>query len=188
MCSIKHITSIIRANVIYEHNLRSLVQFQHQVKNPSNQLVESTHFHGPNMVICEVVADGKRTPLIGSYLTPSTLDHLPDLEEALARFRYQDPIVLGDLNANIGQYQKPRNQHVTDLLIEYGPVELITQFRKRLRFCHMKTWSQVRKGRLLWTGSIPRCPLPSHSLVRIENHLFIVGIVPNLNKELKFIY
>ena len=38
------------------------------------------------------------------------------------------------------------------------------------------------------TGSSPRCPLRSHSLVCIENHLFIVGIGPILNKELEFIY
>ena len=34
------------------------------------------------------------------------------------------------------------------------------------------------------TCSIPRCPLRSHSLVCIENHLFIVGIGPILDKEL----
>ena len=34
----------------------------------------------------------------------------------------------------------------------------------------------------------PRFPLRSHSLVCIENHLFIVGIGPILNEEIKFIY
>ena len=38
------------------------------------------------------------------------------------------------------------------------------------------------------TCSSPRCPLRSHSLVCIENHLFIVGIGPFLNKELKFYF
>ena len=37
-------------------------------------------------------------------------------------------------------------------------------------------------------GSIPRCHLKSNSLVCIENHLFIVGIGPILNKGLGFIY
>ena len=40
-------------------------------------------FHRPNVVICEVVASGKQTPLIIAYFPPSTLDHLPDLEESL---------------------------------------------------------------------------------------------------------
>ena len=34
----------------------------------------------------------------------------------------------------------------------------------------------------------PRCPLRSHSLLCIESRLFIVGIGPILNKELKFIF
>ena len=38
------------------------------------------------------------------------------------------------------------------------------------------------------TWSIPRCPLRSHSLVCIENHLFIVGIGPIINKYLEFIF
>ena len=38
------------------------------------------------------------------------------------------------------------------------------------------------------TGSSPRCPLRSHSLVCIKNQLFIVGIGPILNKELEFTY
>ena len=38
------------------------------------------------------------------------------------------------------------------------------------------------------TCSIPIFPLRSHSLVCIENHLFIVGIGTILNKELEFIF
>ena len=41
---------------------------------------------------------------------------------------------------------------------------------------------------LLMTGSNPRCPIQSHSLACIENHLFIVEIGQILNKELEFIY
>ena len=59
------------------------------------------------MVICEVITD-KKTPLTGTYLPPSTLEHLTDLEEALTHFQNQEPIVLGDLNTNI-QSQNPRS-------------------------------------------------------------------------------
>ena len=41
--------------------------------------LELTRFHGPNMVICEVVTERKPTPIIGKYLPPSTIDHLLDL-------------------------------------------------------------------------------------------------------------
>ena len=43
-------------------------------------------FHGPNMVRCEDVTDRKRTPIIGACLLTSNLEHLTDLDEALARF------------------------------------------------------------------------------------------------------
>ena len=41
--------------------------------------VESTRFHGPNVVSCEVISGGKQNPLVRAYLPPSTLEHLPDI-------------------------------------------------------------------------------------------------------------
>ena len=38
------------------------------------------------------------------------------------------------------------------------------------------------------TGSIPRYPLRSHTLLCIENYLFIIVIWPILNEDLEFIY
>ena len=49
-------------------------------------IVESTRFHGQNVVSCKLVAGNQQTPLIGEYLPPSTLDKLTYLEEALNRF------------------------------------------------------------------------------------------------------
>ena len=72
---------------------------------PQGWILELTRFHGPNMVKYEVVTDGKRTPISSAYLLPYILENLTDLEEALARFRYQYTIVLGDLSADIGQVQ-----------------------------------------------------------------------------------
>ena len=66
---------------------------------PQRWSIESECFHGPNVVICEVVTN-KRTPLIEAYRPPSTPEHLPYLAEDLTHFRDQGPIVLGDLNAN----------------------------------------------------------------------------------------
>ena len=45
--------------------------------------IESTRYHRPNVVNCKIVTGLTRTPLVGAYLPPSTLDHLSDLEEAL---------------------------------------------------------------------------------------------------------
>ena len=95
--------------------------------------VESTLFHGPNVASCEVVTitNGKLTPIIGAYLPPSILDQLLDFEEALIRFWDHYPIVLDELSANIGQSQNPRSQQLTDLLIEFGTMELFFHFQQR---------------------------------------------------------
>ena len=79
-------------------------------------------FHGPNVVSCEVVT-GKRNPRICPYLPNYTLEHLLYMEEALARFREQELILLGDLNVDI-QSHNPCSQKVTDFLLEFGMVNL----------------------------------------------------------------
>ena len=48
--------------------------------------------------------------------------------------------------------------------------------------------SQPKWELMLWTYSSPRFLIWYHSLVWIENLLFIVGIGPILNEELKFIF
>ena len=85
--------------------------------------VELAHFHGPNVVICKNVFDGKRTLLAGAYLPLSTLEHLPDLEGALTRFRDQEPILLGELNVEI-KSQNPRSHQVADIMMEFGLLDL----------------------------------------------------------------
>ena len=72
-----------------------------------------------------------------------------DLKETLTRFRYQDLIVVGDLNSNIGQSHNPRSQQVADLLMEFELVDLLHDFRQHWWFRHMNTWSQVRQGILM---------------------------------------
>ena len=37
---------------------------------PQGCSVESIRFHGPNMVSCKVVTEGKWIPIIGTYLHP----------------------------------------------------------------------------------------------------------------------
>ena len=69
---------------------------------PQGCSIDSNHFHRTDVVNCKLIAGGKRTPLIRVSFPPSTLEHLPYLEESLTNFRDQDTIVLGDLNADIG--------------------------------------------------------------------------------------
>ena len=64
-------------------------------------------FRGPNVVICEFVAGDQQTPRIGVYLLPLTLDHLPDLKEALTCFLGRYHVVIGELSADIGCIRYP---------------------------------------------------------------------------------
>ena len=112
-----------------------------------------TRFHRLNMVIYEFFTDGKRTLIIGAYLLPSILEHLPDLEEALTHFRYQYTIVLGDLNSAIGKSQKPHSQYVADLLAEFGMIYLVHHFQQRWRYRDTKKWPRVRQVRAMRESS-----------------------------------
>ena len=80
------------------------------------------------MVSCEVITKIQHTPIIGTYLPPSTLENLPDLEEALTCFRYRYPIVIGDLISDIGKPQNSCIQQFTDLLTDFGLMDLVHHF------------------------------------------------------------
>ena len=77
--------------------------------------IESLRYHGPNLVSCELVTGHIITPLVGAYISLSTLKHLPFLEEALKRFK--DPIVLGYLNVDLNKARSLRRQQVAALLM-----------------------------------------------------------------------
>ena len=64
-------------------------------ERPEGWSVELTRFHGKNIVRCEIMSGGQRTPLIGAYLLPSALDKLLDIEEALNVFPGRGSIVVG---------------------------------------------------------------------------------------------
>ena len=72
------------------------------------------------------------------------MEHLNGLEEDLQRFR--DPIVLGDLD---GDLEEARRLRISDLLAEYGLIDLVQQFRQRRRLYDLKTWSQVSQCTVL---------------------------------------
>ena len=54
---------------------------------PQGWSIELMRFHRPTVVRCKVVTGSKRTLLIGACLPPSTLEHLPNLDNDLTRFR-----------------------------------------------------------------------------------------------------
>ena len=107
--------------------------------------LELTRFHGPNMVIGKVVTGMSRTPIVVKYLLLSTLANLSNIEEALVRFRGQEPIVLVDINKGLDEAQNPCSQIVANLLTEFVLINLIHHYHKHICCFHLKTWTQVRQ-------------------------------------------
>ena len=112
-------------------------------ERPYEWSLGSMRFHGPNVVICKIVSGGQNTLLVRAYLPLSTLDQLPDLEEALSQLLGKDYIIIGHLNADIGRLWNLLNQHVADFLDSFGLFDLHSNFRQRMRLFCMKMWWQV---------------------------------------------
>ena len=70
-------------------------------------------------------------------MSASTLEDLPNLEDALNIFR--DPIVLRDLNVDLDEARSLRSQLVVDRLAEYSIIDLVRHFRQRRRFRNLNT-------------------------------------------------
>ena len=78
------------------------------------------------MFSCNIVTGLTWTPLVRAYMSPLTLENLPDPEEAMQRSK--DPIVLGYLNMDLKKSRSLRSQHVSDLLAKYGLIGLVRDF------------------------------------------------------------
>ena len=65
------------------------------------------------------------------------------------RLPERDPIVTGDLNADVSRFQNPRNKQVSKFLASFGLVDLLRNFRQQLQFLRRQIWFQVRQGKLL---------------------------------------
>ena len=101
------------------------------------------------MVSCKIITRCIRIPLVVTYLTPLTLNHLPDLEEELQRFKGLGSIIIGDFNVDLDAVQSSRSELLADLLMEFGLIDLIWHFRQCLRFLYLKTWAQFRQGTVI---------------------------------------
>ena len=76
---------------------------------PEGWHFESTKTCGPNALSTVLVSGSSRTHIIGAYLPPSTLRHLPELEVALGRFPDLNPMIFGDLNADLSNLSCTRS-------------------------------------------------------------------------------
>ena len=119
------------------------------IRDAKHWHVESTRIHGPNVMSWTLVSGTDRTPMVGAYLAPKSLKSLPDLIAALEHSKTThpgvQPVVIGDLNIDLTNLTKPRNNEVAAVLSTYGLEDMLPHFRQRESFRHNKTWFQVRK-------------------------------------------
>ena len=87
--------------------------------------IDSTYSHGTNVVSCKIVSGLQLTPLIGVYPPLTTLNHLPDLDEAVNIFPGRYPTIMGDLNADASQMKSSLNHQVADFLDSFEMVDLL---------------------------------------------------------------
>ena len=113
---------------------------------PPGRSLESTRFHGPNVVSCEVFRGTSRTPIIGSYLPPTMLDHLPNVEDTLEGFCGQYLILMRYLNVDLHESRNPLSHLFSDILAEFGLIDLMHNFWQRRCLRYLKAWKQVRQG------------------------------------------
>ena len=111
--------------------------------------LESTRFHGTNVVRCEFSRGTARAPIILVYLPQTTLANLLDLKEALERFRGKEPILMVYPNMYLDEAQNLLSHIVSNILMEFSLINLMHHFRKHLRFRHLKTWTQVQQVTVL---------------------------------------
>ena len=141
--------------------------------------IESKWFHRPNVVSC-VVINRKCTPIISTYLPPSTLEHLLDLGEDLTRFRYQDHILLGGFNVFI-QSQNPHIHQVADMLMDFRLVDLWHHLGMMAAPTHENLVSGAARtiflGKMwlhLWDRSVPL----QHGGNKVSNKLCLRALCP----------
>ena len=72
------------------------------------------------------MSPGTPGPLfVGAYLTPSTLDRLPDFEEYLQIFKGLEPIFLGVFNLDLDDNRSSQRQRMADVIMEFDLIDLV---------------------------------------------------------------
>ena len=97
--------------------------------------IESTRYHGPNVVSFKIVTGITWTPLTCHPQRWSTCLTLRRPYSASGT-----PIVLGELNVDLDEARSLWRQCVSDLLTEYCLIDLVWNLRQCRMFRDLKTW------------------------------------------------
>ena len=118
--------------------------------------VESVAFkNGPNVVTFQVVTGDCRYYVVGVYIPPNCHLGVDEIWAALEACPAGcTPIVLGDLNANVGFPRDEREETIVDLLDKYNVTDLSRRFMLQaprrfgghVRFTWSRKWGRGREG------------------------------------------
>jgi hypothetical protein len=111
--------------------------------------VESVCKHGPNVISFELVTGRRHTPIVGAHIPPADLETIEHITRAMERFPGRDPLLLGDLNVDLGSFLDPREVETAAAVASFGLEDLLPHFRQHRGFCHGKTWRPERLGQVV---------------------------------------
>jgi hypothetical protein len=109
---------------------------------------EGIHFHGPNVVSCEVTSGQKRWLVIGAYIPPSETSNatVNRVQEAHMRQPLLPVILLGDLNVDFRTTNttSARDASIAGLVANLGVEDMLNHFKQAKKHRHGDTWRMTR--------------------------------------------
>jgi len=114
--------------------------------------VESIKRYGPNVISFEIAMGHARFGVVGAYVPPSDDDGtaLEFVNQAMDGLpRGCQPLLLGDLNADLSNPRDGRAQAVAADMASHALEDLLLHFRQRRGFRHGATWRQRRNDELV---------------------------------------
>ena len=97
--------------------------------------VESSVFHGPNVMSAMIVSGNSRYGIVGAYIPPTDTTTSIHIAAALGRFsRRRKVILVGDLNLNLNSIESARDMEIAKVLADAGLLDMHHHFKLIGRF------------------------------------------------------
>ena len=94
--------------------------------------VESSVFHGPNVISVMVVSCNSRYGIVGAYVPPNDTTTSIYIAAALGRFsRRRKVILVGNLNLNLDSIESTRDMEIANILADSGLLDMYHHFKHR---------------------------------------------------------
>jgi hypothetical protein len=134
-------------------------------RNSPHWQVEAYRTYGPNVASFQLTSGKRRWYVVGEYILPADTVTLEQVSKALdERLEGVEPILLGDLNANLAEPVQSREHEIAAAMASHGLEDMLGHFAPRRRYRAGYTWKQSREGVLVTS----RCDY----LLGVDRHTF----------------